>query len=148
VARGDRVVQIAQVDSQFLLGTRDWTQIDVPTHCSSLGKVFLAWDSVRVRDPLERPTRATLANVAAVRADAARTRKRGWAITVDELEVGLSGIAVPVLGSRGQVVAALGISGPTTRLEVRFDELGPLLRNHAERLTELLHGKTHEEGAA
>ena len=46
MARGERVVQVAQVDSQFLLGTRDWTQVDVPAHCSSLGKVFLAWDAV------------------------------------------------------------------------------------------------------
>ena len=43
---GDRVFQVAQVDSRFILGTRDWTQIDVPVHCSSLGKVFLAWDVV------------------------------------------------------------------------------------------------------
>ena len=50
VARGDRVLQVAQVDSRFLLGTRDWTQIDVPAHCSSLGKVFLAWDVVTLPD--------------------------------------------------------------------------------------------------
>ena len=30
VARGDRVVQVAQVDSTYLLGTRDWTEVDVP----------------------------------------------------------------------------------------------------------------------
>ena len=47
VARGSHVVQVAQVDSRYLLGTRDWTQVDVPTHCSSLGKVFLAWTSCR-----------------------------------------------------------------------------------------------------
>ena len=38
--RGDRVVQVAQVDSTYLLGTRDWTEIDVPAHCSALGKVL------------------------------------------------------------------------------------------------------------
>ena len=43
VIRGGQVVQVAQVDSQYLLGTRDWTQIDVPAHTSALGKVFLAW---------------------------------------------------------------------------------------------------------
>ena len=54
MARGERVVQVAQVDSQFLLGTRDWTQVDVPAHCSSLGKVFLAWDVVALpAGPLE-----------------------------------------------------------------------------------------------
>jgi DNA-binding IclR family transcriptional regulator len=134
------------------LGTRDWTQVDVPTHCSSLGKVFLAWDTVALpAGRLERPTDATM-TAEALRAEFVRNRKRGWATTVDELEVGLAGVAVPVLGSRGQVVAALGVSGPTQRLEPRFDELGRLLTHHAAELTELLRGKTAspitKEGAA
>jgi DNA-binding IclR family transcriptional regulator len=148
VARGDRVFQVAQVDSRFILGTRDWTQIDVPAHCSSLGKVFLAWEVVPMPDPLERLTDATIADAAALRADSALSRRRGWAVTVDELEVGLSGIAVPVFGPQGQVAASLGVSGPTPRLQGRFRELGPLLKDHAKELTELLRGKTHEEGAA
>ena len=80
-------------------------------------------------------------DMTSVRADAARGRKRGWAITVDELEVGLSGIAVPVFGPRDRIVAALGVSGPTTRLEQRFAELGPLLREHATELGDLLLGE-------
>src|SRR5688500_11559980 len=119
VARGNHVVQVAQVDSRYLLGTRDWTRVDVPTHCSSLGKVFLAWDVVSLPSgQLERPTEATL-TADALRADLARSRKRGWCTTVDELEVGLSGVAVPVLGPHDEVVAALGVSGPTPRLEDR-----------------------------
>ena len=44
---------------------------------------------------------------------------------------------------------ALGVSGPTTRLEDRFDELGRLLTDHAAELTDLLRGNdTIEEGAA
>src|SRR3954452_1609591 len=38
VARGASVVHVAQVDSTFLLAARDWNQVDVPPHCSSLGK--------------------------------------------------------------------------------------------------------------
>ena len=147
MARGDHVVQVAQVDSRFLLGTRDWTQVDVPDHCNSLAKVFLAWDVVPVPTHTERLTDTTLTGDA-LREDLARTRKRGWATTVDELEVGLSGVAVPVRGIRDQVVAALGVSGPTPRLEGRFGELGRLLRGHALELTQLLHGKTRQEGAA
>jgi DNA-binding IclR family transcriptional regulator len=149
IARGDRVVQVAQVDSQFLLGTRDWTETDVPAHCNSLGKVFLAWDVVPVSEgELEQPTEASLTDRDALRADLKRSRTRGWATTVDELEVGLAGVAVPVRGSRGQIVAALGVSGPSTRLQDRFDELGRLLTHHAAELTELLRGKTRQEGAA
>ena len=50
VTRGDRVVQVAQVDSTYLLGTRDWTTVDVPAHCSALGKVMLAHGALDLPD--------------------------------------------------------------------------------------------------
>src|SRR3954463_15985315 len=61
VTRGEKVVQVAQVDSRYLLGTRDWTEIDVPAHTSALGKVFYAWGTLPVPEgPLERLTDETL----------------------------------------------------------------------------------------
>lgn len=146
VTRGDRVVQVAQIDSRYLLGTRDWTEVDVPAHCSALGKVFLAWSALPVpRGPLEAPTAATIATPALLRRDGVRVRERGWALTVDELEIGLTGVAVPVFGIHGDAVAALGISGPTPRLEERLDELGRSLLDHAAQLTSLLRGPTNKE---
>lgn len=146
VTRGDRVVQVAQVDSRYLLGTRDWTEVDVPAHCSALGKVFFAWGSLPIpRGPLETPTEATIATPALLRRDVVRIRERGWALTVDELEIGLTGVAVPVFGVHGDAVAALGISGPAPRLEERLDELGRSLLDHAAQLTTLLRGTTNKE---
>lgn len=149
VSRGERVVQVAQVDSRYLLGFRDWTEIDVPAHTSALGKVFYAWGDLPVpAGPLERPTEVTLADADALRRDAAATRRRGWAITHDELEVGLSGVAVPVSGARGELIAALGVSGPTPRIEGRLDELGRLLQNRAAQLSTLLRARAPKEGVA
>ncbi len=149
VCRGDRVVQVAQVDSTYLLGTRDWTEVDVPAHCSALGKVLLGHG---VLDPpageLERLTAHTLTDPAALRRELAQVVRRGWACTADELEIGLSGIAVPVRGSAGEVIAALGISGPSQRLHDRRDEIGQLLKDRAEQLSGLLRRSTREEGVA
>jgi DNA-binding IclR family transcriptional regulator len=143
VTRGDRVVQVAQVNSTYLLGTRDWTDVDVPAHCSALGKVFLAWGSLALpKSPLARSTEATITSLDALRHDGQRTRERGWAVTVDELELGLTGVAVPVFGMHDDAVAALGISGPTTRLEGRLDELGQHLLERARELSALLQGST------
>jgi DNA-binding IclR family transcriptional regulator len=153
VTRGEKVVQVAQVDSRYLLGTRDWTEIEVPPHTSALGKVFFAWGVLPVpTGGLERLTDATIGEPEGLRRDGIRTRERGWAVTHDELEVGLTGIAVPVQGARGDVVAALGISGPTPRLEARLDELGRQLSSHATQLSTLLRGRTphpvNKEGVA
>jgi DNA-binding IclR family transcriptional regulator len=149
VARGDRVVQVAQVDSAYLLGTRDWTTVDVPTHCSALGKVLLAHDVIGVGDgPLEQLTPHTVIDREALRGELAQVVRRGWASTIDELEIGLSGVSAPVRGSGGEVIAALGISGPSTRLEDRRDEVGRLLITRAEQLSRLLRRSTRKEGVA
>jgi DNA-binding IclR family transcriptional regulator len=152
VVRGDKVVQVAQVDSRYLLGTRDWTQVEVPAHTSALGKVFFAWGILDVpRQALARLTPETLTTPAQLERDGAAARRRGYAVTVDELEVGLTGIAVPIHGARGDVVAALGISGPTSRLQVRTEELGRNLVTRAAEVGAVLHGNTRhvtKEGVA
>jgi DNA-binding IclR family transcriptional regulator len=150
VTRGDQVVQVAQVDARYLLGTRDWTEIDVPAHSSALGKVFYAWGTLKPPERLVSLTPATITDPARLRRDGATTRRRGYAVTTDELEVGLTGIAVPVRGPRGEVVAALGVSGPTARLSVTAADVGRHLASQAAQLsTQLLGpGKTKQEGVA
>ena len=149
VARGERVVQVAQVDSTFLLGTRDWTEVDLPAHCSALGKVLLAHGVVDLPEgELERFTPATVTDGATLRRQLEQDVRRGWSSTVDELEIGLTGVAAPVRGSGGDVVAALGVSGPSPRLEDRRDEVGRLLNDRAEQLSRLLRRRTRNEGVA
>lgn len=149
VTRGDRVVQVGQVDTRYMLGTRDWTQVEVPAHCSALGKVLYAHGCLPVpRGRLEQLTPRSVTDGDELRRQLAPVLRRGWAVTVDELEIGLSGVAVPVRGAGGEVVAALGVSGPTPRLEGRIEEFGQLLAERAEQLSALLRPRTREEGVA
>lgn len=149
VARGDRVVQVAQVDSTYLLGSRDWTAVDVPAHTSALGKVMLAFSALEAgADPLEQLTLHTVTDPTTLRRELTQVARRGWASTVDELEIGLTGVAAPVRGVAGDVVAALGVSGPSQRLADRRDELGRLLNERTEQLSGLLRRKTPKEGVA
>jgi len=141
VARGDRVVHVGQVDSQYLLGTRDWTDVDVPAHASALGKVLLAHGALSPAPDAARLTARTVVG-AELERDLRIVRERGWSTTLDELEVGLAAVAVPVLGPTGDVVAAIGVSGPTQRLEERSDEVARSLLQHAEGLSALLRRKT------
>lgn len=139
VPRGGRVSHIAQVDARFLLGTRDWTLVDVPPHASALGKVLYAFDAIEPPGGvLAAVTPRTETDAERFAADLARVRIRGYASTVDELELGLTGVAVPVRDRDGQVIAALGISGPTARLADRLAPTGALLLSQSERLTKLL----------
>jgi DNA-binding IclR family transcriptional regulator len=148
-AHGGTVLHVAQVDSTFLLGTKDWTEIQVPDHTSALGKVLLACGGLRLPDePLERRTEHTVADARALATELEEVRRRGYAVAVDELEVGLTAVAAPVSGRGGEVFAALGVSGPTARLEDRLDKVGRLLIEQADDLSALLRRGTHKEGAA
>jgi DNA-binding IclR family transcriptional regulator len=149
VAQGSTVRHVAQVDSLYLLATRDWTDSDVPPHCSALGKVLLAHGRLpRPDGALEPRTDRTLSDLADLERDLAALRRRGYAVAVDELEVGLSALAAPVTGRDGEVVAALGVSGPTARIEDRVDQVGRLLVEQAGSLSALLLRRTIKEGVA
>ena len=132
VARGSRVVHVDQVDARFVIGSVSWVGVDVPSHCSALGKVLLAWGAVRrPAGRLETRTPSSVATHADLDAELDRTRERGHAMTRGELEEGLDGVAVPLRGVEGAVVAALGVSGPTFRIGERRPEVADLLRTAA-----------------
>lgn len=47
----------------------------------------------------------------------AAVRLRGWATTVGEREAGVASVSAPVRSPNGEVVAAIGVSGPADRFE-------------------------------
>lgn len=147
VARGETVVQVAQVDAQFVLGSRQWVGVQVPPHCSALGKILYAFGALPLpRGPLGRPTERSLGTRDELEQAGAAIRRSGVATAVDELEIGLAAIAVPVRDAESGVIAALGLSGPGDRLVTDFDRLASMLREHSTAITgQLTHTK---EGAA
>ncbi len=117
VVSGGVVEQIAQVDSTYFIGGTNWVGLSVPLHCSALGKVLLAYGTAQLpAGKLERRTDKTITSDAALRAELAGVRARGYAITDEELEPGLIARAAPGYGFDGAVVAALSVSAPATRM--------------------------------
>jgi IclR family transcriptional regulator, acetate operon repressor len=149
VARGETVIQVAQVEATFVLGARDWMHVTVPPHCSALGKALYAYAALPLpTGDLEQLTAHSLATAGALRREVAVIRRRGYALTREELEIGLDAVAVPVHGPDGSVVAALGVSGPSTRLGPKLDEVGCLLTEHGSALSHLLNPRVRTKGVA
>ena len=124
---------IAQEEGRHLLGVANWVGRDIPEHASAAGKVFLAYGVADVPGRLERLTDRTIVDPAALARDLERVRARGYATLVDELEPGLSVVAAPVFDAGGGVVAALSVSGPTSRLpEHRLALLGRVAIEQAD----------------
>jgi IclR family transcriptional regulator, acetate operon repressor len=116
---GGLVEQIAQIDSTYLIGGTNWVGLAVPVHCAALGKVLLAFGAAELpAGRLERRTPRTITSRAALAAELAAVRERGYAVTTEELEPGLVAVAAPVISASG-VVGALSVSGPAGRLAGR-----------------------------
>ncbi len=149
IAQAERVFHIAQVESTYLLRARDWNEVVVPLHCSSLGKVLCAYGAMKLpTGTLATLTPATLSR-AQLLAELAAIPQRRYASVVDELEVGLCGLAAPVLGPDGSVIAVLGVSGPTARIAPHMHETGLMLADKAHKLQNLLRTPSaHEKKGA
>ncbi|HIY74385.1 IclR family transcriptional regulator domain-containing protein [Intestinimonas butyriciproducens] len=90
-------------------------------YCSSVGKCLLAYSSdidlgVYDTHPMRPHTEHTIITVSALRAELAKVRERGYAMDHEELEYGLTCIGAPILDQKGEAVAAISLSGPTSRM--------------------------------
>jgi DNA-binding IclR family transcriptional regulator len=133
VLDGDRVTNIDQFTGSRSVVAVSWVGKRTPLHCTSNGKVLLAHLPDREVDrvlsrPLERLTPNTIVDPAVLRGQLREARARGYAYTVEELEVGLNAVAAPVREARGEVVAAVSLAGPAYRLpRARIPELARLV---------------------
>jgi DNA-binding IclR family transcriptional regulator len=110
----------------------------VPLHCTSNGKVLLAFMDSGERErilgrPLQRFTARTIVDSRLLERQLSRVREEGYAFTLEELEIGLNAVAAPVRGAGGDVVAVVSLSGPSYRVtSQRLPELGELTRQTAD----------------
>jgi DNA-binding IclR family transcriptional regulator len=142
VMRGRPGIEIIlQLDPARHVGVASWVGVDVPLHASAAGKLALAelerdeLEAWLLRHPPVQFTESSVTDPRALSAELERVRRRGWAEIVDELEDGLTSLAIPARAGDDSLVALIGISGPTFRLgRARRRELLPRLRAAAVEL--------------
>jgi len=113
----------------------------IALHASAMGKVLVACTAadlateVRALGPLERFTGHTITSKAALTVELRAVRERGWAHNIEERYDGVVGAAAPVMGDDGDAVAAVGVQGPSARLDVGdSSDLVAAVRDAARRL--------------
>jgi IclR family pca regulon transcriptional regulator len=138
----DAALFVARAEAERLVttGISIGTRIDL--YCSATGRILLSvWDDARLsayldRVNIEARTKHSLVKKAALRDVARNAGKQGYAFTDQELEIGLRSIAVPVIDSRGNIVAAMSASASTARISLQQMIKGfvPVLRANADAL--------------
>lgn len=124
------------IDTGVRVGAR------VPLHASATGHVLLAglpnseFEAYLANGDFPARTPKTPTNAAALRERVSRAADDGFAIGVEELELGLVAIAVPVSDPTGRIVAAMSVSASTARVtpEDLLDRFAPVMQRHADTL--------------
>jgi DNA-binding IclR family transcriptional regulator len=139
------VVNIDQVRGPSAVTAHNWVGELNPLHATSSGKILLAQLGAKRRAELiaeaglERLTPQTVTSKSRLEKSLAEAREHGYAVTLEEYEVGLNAIAAPIRSQTGEVVAALTASGPAYRLtEERINQLAPRLIAGAQEISHRL----------
>src|SRR3954469_9413908 len=130
-----------QVAGSSALQSHNWVGQHIPLHATSNGKVLISElidaELKKAVRALPRVTDRTVTSRSKLKAALAEVREAGYAVAVDELEIGLTAAAAPIRSAHGDIVASMSISGPTFRLAGdKLDEAIPLLVTAA---TEVSH---------
>ena len=93
-----------------------------PLYCTALGKAMLAFVPEEEHDyffsgmTFERFTPQTIKNAALLKKDLVLIRQRGYSVDNEEAYLGSRCIAAPIFDASRKIIAAVSVSGPTTRV--------------------------------
>jgi IclR family KDG regulon transcriptional repressor len=125
IRKGDSVVVVARTSGPGAFQLTDRVGIVRPAHCTALGKVLLAalrpeqFDRHLARSELKPYTAKSIVEPNRLRREIEDVRRAGVAFDDGEFDTEVRCVAVPVRDFTGQVVGALGISGPVWRLSLQ-----------------------------
>jgi DNA-binding IclR family transcriptional regulator len=142
VRMGDSVVVIARTSGAGAFQLTDRVGVVRPAHCTALGKIILA--SLRPdqlkrfleRVDLKPSTRKSITEPSALLREITEIRRSAIAFDDGEFNAEVRCVAVPVYNFTGEVIGALGISGPIWRMTDQvLQSRAKLVQTAAKRLS-------------
>jgi len=135
----NQAVYIAQEVSPEVISINTEIGQREPLHCTAVGKALVAFlpeeelDAIIQELDFARHTAKTITSPQVFKAHCLEIRAQGYAVDDEELHEGVRCIGAPVRGYDGIVLASLGISGPSTRLQMdRIPRLAKIVTKWAE----------------
>jgi IclR family KDG regulon transcriptional repressor len=114
----------------------------IPLYAGSAGKVFLAFLSQARREEILKKvklvpmTEKTITDMDELVAGLKKIQEQGYATSKGEWVLEASGVAAPIFDQRGQIAAALTISGPAQRFtNEKIRELAQLVKTGAAEIS-------------
>jgi len=123
VLEGGEVLYLAKEESSQTIRMISYVGKRAPLHCTSLGKVLLAYLSAEERKKilgekvLSRLTENTITDKRELEKELDKVKEQGFALDREENEKDVRCVAAPIRNYQGEVIAALSISSPIFRLD-------------------------------
>lgn len=150
VRRGLIAINIEVVNRSLINVIPDSSTLTL--YCTGAGKVFLAYMSEKefsayINGLVMLPkTPKTLSNKEDLAKEIDQIRRNGIAFDDEENELGLRSVAAPIRDWEGRVIAAISIIGLTARInKARLQELTPLVKDYALRISQAMNAKTQSD---
>ncbi len=145
IRRNLEVVVIDHVAGPSPLRFDHATGAALAVYASAMGKALLAHSSSTIDREVDQIaafeafTDRTITDRPSLLAELSAARVNGYAQNVEERYVGVSGVAAPVLSTRGHAHAAVGVQGPSIRLtQQRLGDVASDVRATADRIAALV----------
>jgi DNA-binding IclR family transcriptional regulator len=141
VPSAGEVVYIAKVESIHPIRMYSHIGARLPMYCTALGKAILPFLPEERRErilslPFRPRTANTITEPQVMRQELDRIRQQGFAVDDEENEVGVCCVGAPIFDYTTEVVGALSVSGPMSRMSLeRCVEIGPLVNESARRVS-------------
>lgn len=117
------VVYLAKVESNSSIDLISHSGLHNHTHCTSSGKLLLAFKDQYLVDAIMRKgltkfTNHTISDREAFLNELRKIKQQGYSVSNEELRLGVSSVSAPIRDHSGSVIAAINLVGPTSRFSL------------------------------
>ncbi len=142
ILEDNKAVYIDQVESTNMVRMFASVNSKGEAYCTGSGKALLAYqDSQEIERYIKTTefkafTKNTITDPEKFKKELQKIKKKGYALDLEEKERGVRCVAAPIFDRKNEIIAAIGVSGPCTRLTMDYLEnnLIPLITETAEKI--------------
>lgn len=138
-----QIIYIAQRHSSQMMKTFVQLGERSPVHCTGVGKILISElskediEQIVHKHGLKKYTLRTITSLENLLEELEKVKKQQYAIDQEEREEGVVCVAAPIFNRARKIIAAISISGPTSRIKAKeLSNIIELLKKYAQSLSD------------
>jgi len=147
ILEGREAIYLFKIESKEILKAGVEVGTKVAAHCTSLGKVLLAFlpeQEFMMLYPNENEklptfTPKSISSVEELKKCLKKIKKQGYAIDEEEFKIGVNCLGVPIINNEGKAIASISVSGPVSRFNLfKMEKVKNILINMSKDISNQL----------